>query len=85
MMVQGSRASFTPDVVAYLKRWLRDNLLAHPGQGIPYLTDKERSDIADSTGLTVRQVSQWFQNRRKDYASAVRAHIDYASTLGVKE
>lgn len=72
---------FTPQVVLNLKRWLADRLLAEPASGIPYLTDAERTDLAAANGLSVRQIMQWFQNRRKDFAAAQRSRTDYAALL----
>lgn len=52
-----TRAAFTPQVVRFLKTWLRDRMIATSATGIPYITDQDRAEIADNTGLTVRQVS----------------------------
>lgn len=79
-----ARAAFTPQVVNYLRTWLRDRMLT-TGEGVPYVSEQERVDIAENTGLSARQVAQWFQNRRKDYTAAVRGHVDFLSTLALKE
>jgi hypothetical protein len=75
------RIQFTPQVVLHLKKWLYDRMVADPASGIPYLSDEEKTELASALNLSVRQIAQWFQNRRKDYAHAVRAHQDYVSML----
>jgi hypothetical protein len=77
----GSRLAFTPQVVSYLKTWLHTRMSQDPSQGIPYLSEDDKTEIAENTSLTVRQITQWFQNRRKDYAASVRSHASYLSTL----
>eukprot|EP00048_Salpingoeca_helianthica_P020033 m.4462 g.4462 ORF g.4462 m.4462 type:complete len:659 (-) comp4321_c0_seq2:32-2008(-) len=75
------RVQFTPQVVLHLKKWLYDHMVADPSKGIPHLSDEEKTELASALNLTVRQIAQWFQNRRKDYAQAVRAHHDYVNML----
>eukprot|EP00047_Mylnosiga_fluctuans_P023131 m.132484 g.132484 ORF g.132484 m.132484 type:complete len:134 (+) comp9489_c0_seq4:1448-1849(+) len=77
----GTRHAFTPQVTNFLKTWLHDRMLQNPQGGIPYVSEEEKNEIADQTGLTVRQITQWFQNRRKDYSNAVRSHVNYLETL----
>ena len=81
----GSRLAFTVQVVNYMKTWLRERMARNPGQGIPYVNDEEKAEIARNTGLTTRQISQWFQNRRKDYANSVRNGTNFLNHLMVAD
>ena len=83
--VAGSRLAFTPMVVNYMKTWLRERMSRNPGQGIPYVNDEEKTEIAHNTGLTTRQISQWFQNRRKDYANCMKNNSNFLNHLNVAD
>lgn len=66
------RFAFTDQVLTYLKQWLRQRMADRPGEGVAMPTEEERQELADRTGLSLKQISQWFQNRRKDFFGTSR-------------
>ena len=48
-----------PNIIMPLKKWLVDNTR------YPYPTRAQKNMLAQATGLTTKQVAQWFNNARK--------------------
>ena len=48
-----------PNIIMPLKQWLVDNTR------YPYPTRAQKNMLAEATGLTTKQVAQWFNNARK--------------------
>ncbi len=61
------KRDFTPEVLAYLKRWLRDRLNGDYDSPLPDIMDQDKAHIIRATGLKLVQVTGWFYNRRKDH------------------
>lgn len=57
--VETRRKAFDGDTTSTLNTWLR-NHLDHP-----YPSRDEKHELAESTGLTLRQVDDWYCNKRK--------------------
>ncbi|CAO3696529.1 unnamed protein product [Rhizopus stolonifer] len=53
------RGNLPKEVTDYLRTWL----LQHKRH--PYPSEKEKFDLAQQTGLTVNQISNWFINARR--------------------
>lgn len=53
-----SKIKFTADQISYMESWFQRH--SHP-----YPSSDEKKEIANQTRLTIPQVAQWFQNKRK--------------------
>lgn len=55
---KGKQCNFAPDQVAVLKNWFQDHI------DDPYPGPKTKENLCRQTGLSWKQVSDWFQNAR---------------------
>mmetsp|Transcript_24051 Transcript_24051/g.77231 ORF Transcript_24051/g.77231 Transcript_24051/m.77231 type:complete len:424 (+) Transcript_24051:159-1430(+) len=53
------RRYLAPEVTSYLKHWLKEHIES------PYPSEQEKAKLCEATGLTLKQVSNWFLNARK--------------------
>jgi hypothetical protein len=70
---RNKRPKFSLDVLTSLQMWLDDHA------SDPYPTHGEKDELAKATGLTVKQVSNWFLNARRRQPSALETWISSGS------
>lgn len=62
-IIKKRRSKLPLKAVLILRQWLSDHVQ------MPYPSDIEREQLAQSTGLTIKQVQNWFTNTRKRFWS----------------
>ena len=64
---QQKKQGFTPEVLRYLKDWLKERMNGDYLGPLPRLSEEDKLEVMQATGLRHLQVVQWFTNRRKDH------------------
>ena len=64
---QQKKQGFTPEVLRFLKDWLKERMGGDYLGPLPRLTEEDKLEVMQATGLRHLQVVQWFTNRRKDH------------------
>lgn len=61
------RGKFTPEIAAYLKKWLRDLFQNDYKKAFPQVTIEDRAELSRTTGLNYAQVNGWVMNRKTNH------------------